>query len=391
MGSVNSQSGLPVEPSPLEQPLFCGTVGQERALAILKRALESGPAHAYLFTGPSGVGKQEAAFDFAAAICCEQRGCGSCPVCRRVREGIHPDVEVVSPDGTFITVDQIREINRDVALRPFEARARVILIFEAEAMNEPAANAFLKTLEEPPAHAHFVLVTDHPEQLLETIVSRCQRVPFSQVPAGPLADHLRERYTLSDVQAMAFARVSGGNLEQARRLATSEAAREHREQLLSWARQVPEGGLHAVHITVDDMLAAIEAQAEERVRELEQGRERDLDWAADARSRARVERLYDQRIRRERRRAVADGVEEALDTFTGWYRDLAFVALGAEAAVRNHDFLYELRNEAFPGMIDSYLEAVRIVKRAQDRFRYNVDTRSILEDMILGMKEALLS
>src|SRR5665648_790693 len=90
--------------------LFDDIVGQRRARAILERALETGPSHAYLFTGPPGVGKTEAALAFAAALCCNEGGCGVCPVCRRVREGIHPDVDLVSPEGTFITVDQIRGI-----------------------------------------------------------------------------------------------------------------------------------------------------------------------------------------------------------------------------------------------------------------------------------------
>lgn len=369
--------------------LFAGIVGQELALSLLRRGLETGPAHAYLFAGPAGVGKAEAALAFAAALCCRVGGCAECDTCRRIQEGIHPDVDVVAPEGTFITVDQIREVNREVALRPFEAQARVTIFLEAEAMNKEAANAFLKTLEEPPPHAHFILVTSAPESLLETIVSRCQRVPFSRTPAGLLAAHLRERYGLSELDAVAFARVAQGNLAYGRELASSAAAREQRGRLLQWARQVPTASLYEAEIMVDDLLFSIEARAEQRVKELDTRRQADLEWAADARTRSRLEKLYDQKAKRERRRAVADGIGEALVTFAAWYRDLAVTALGAPESVLNHDYAYELEAEAFPGMVRGYLGAVEMVRRAEERFRYNVDARSVLQDMLLSMKEAL--
>ena len=159
-------------------PLFADIVGQDLALAILRRALVTEAAHAYLFAGPLGVGKSEAAVEFAAGLICADGGCGDCDACRRVRDGIHPDVETVAPEGTNILIDQVRAVNEDVVLRPFEATVRVYIVLAAETMNKEAANAVLKTLEEPPPHAHFILVSSYPEQLLPTIVSRCQRVPF---------------------------------------------------------------------------------------------------------------------------------------------------------------------------------------------------------------------
>jgi DNA polymerase-3 subunit delta' len=274
-------------------------------------------------------------------------------------------------------------------MRPFEAAARVTIFLEAEAMNKEAANAFLKTLEEPPPHAHFVLVSDSPEALLETIVSRCQRIPFSRTPTPLLARHLAEAHTLSDLEAQTYARVAQGNLERGRELASSAEAREQRDRLLEWARQVPAANLYALEIMVDDLLFSIESRAEERVKRLDTGRQRDLDWSGDARTRARVEKLYDQKIKRERRRAMADGLAEALAGFSSWYRDLAVVAVGADEAVLNHDYLLELRNEAFPGLLRGYLGAVEAVRRAEERFRYNVDARSVLTDMLLSVKEAL--
>jgi DNA polymerase-3 subunit delta' len=209
------------------------------------------------------------------------------------------------------------------------------------------------------------------------------------VPTALLADRLREEHSLSELEAQAFARVAQGNLERGRELAASSAAREQRARLLEWARQVSSSNLYAIEIMVDDLLFSVEVRAEERVKRLDATRKRDLEWSGDARTKARVEKLYDQKVKRERRRAVADGLAEALTAFSSWYRDLAVVAVGSEEAALNHDYLLELRNEAFAGLLPGYLGAVEAVNRAEERFRYNVDARSVLTDMLLSIKEAL--
>jgi DNA polymerase III subunit delta' len=370
-------------------PLFQDIIGQERAITLLRQALASGRAHAFLMAGPSGVGKLDAALELAAGLVCPEEGCGDCGACRRVREGLHPDVELLAPEGTFVTVDQIREVNREVALRPFEAHAKVTVLVEAEAMNKEAANAFLKTLEEPPSHAYFILVTDAPEQLLETIVSRCLRIQFNRTPVPQLVAHLRDRFDLGELDAIALARVAQGNLARARELASDPSSRERRALLLGWARELPQAGDIDVRALLEEMLRSVEGWSEERVGVLEQRRKRDLEWAADARSRARVEKTYEQRIRREKRRAATECFREIIDTFSAWYRDLACVALGAEDAILNFDYLYELQEAAFPGLVPAYLQVLAVLKGAAERFRYNVDARLALTDMILASKEIL--
>lgn len=371
-------------------PLFADIVGQSFALSILRRALDSEAAHAYLFAGPVGVGKSDAAVEFAAGLVCPDRGCGECDACRRVREGIHPDVETVAPEGTFILLDQVRAINDDVALRPFEARVRVYIVLAAETMNKEAANAVLKTLEEPPPHAHFILVSSYPEELLPTIVSRCLKVPFNPTPSPLLARHLMQRYGLPEAEALAYARASQGNLAHGRALAASQAVREWRNRLIAWARAIPGTSPHDIQVMLDQILAAVEDQADVRVASLEARKAADLEWASDARTRARIERLHEQRAKRERRRTVTEGLDEVMRTFAAWYRDMAAAAVGAVDAVADYDYLYELQGEAFPSRVGAYLAAVEATRRAMKRFRYNVDARCALEDMVLSMKEALL-
>ncbi|HKE18710.1 MAG TPA: AAA family ATPase [Kofleriaceae bacterium] len=167
--------------------------GQARAVDQLRRAIAQGRVpHAYLFTGPPGSGKATAALALAAAMNCERapgEGCGECEACDRIGRGIHPDVVTLERQGASHTVP-IETIRKQVipvlGLAPHEALARFFLIEEATALLDPAANALLKTLEEPPARTHFVLCTSSIHELLPTIRSRCQRVIFQ-----PLAAELR--------------------------------------------------------------------------------------------------------------------------------------------------------------------------------------------------------
>src|SRR5213080_4438994 len=158
--------------------MWDGVIGQEQALSRLRRAVER-PSHAYLLAGPRGSGVLEAARCFAAALVCPDGGCGSCNACGRARSARHPDVIEVEPAGTFVVVDQVEEMMKEAFTSPFEAERKVIIVTEADRMNEPAANKLLKTLEEPPARTHFLLLSEAPDELLPTVRSRCQRIDFA--------------------------------------------------------------------------------------------------------------------------------------------------------------------------------------------------------------------
>src|SRR5437879_4192720 len=146
---------------------------QAEAKRLLRAALSDGPAHAYLLHGPPGVGKRAAATAFAGELLGDAD---------RVARGVHPDLYVLEPVGDQIRIDDIRELRRDLHMRPFEAERRVYLVYSAETMNEDAADALLKDLEEPPPYAVIVLVADDLGPLPETIRSRCQLVPVTRPP-----------------------------------------------------------------------------------------------------------------------------------------------------------------------------------------------------------------
>ncbi len=170
--------------------------GQDRAVALLSRYLESAKVPpGLLFFGEEGIGKEKAARAFAAALLCRAPGpggaCGACPDCRLLAAGSHPNLVRVVPENRNILIDDIRGLQEELALKAFSDRPRVALVVPADRMTVQAANALLKTLEEPPRATHLVLVSHRLSQLPPTIVSRCQKVPFSPLPAETVAEILR--------------------------------------------------------------------------------------------------------------------------------------------------------------------------------------------------------
>lgn len=161
---------------------FHDIVGQENAKRLLQNALrKQAVSHAYLFTGPAGSGQMKTALMFAQAIFCTQSkddACGECLECRKVQHGNHPDLTLLQPDGASIKIDQIRELQRAFSYRSEGVNPKVYIIDGADKMTVQAANSLLKFLEEPPAPAVGILISDNSRSLLPTIQSRTQRIPF---------------------------------------------------------------------------------------------------------------------------------------------------------------------------------------------------------------------
>src|SRR6201987_676197 len=180
---------------------------QHEAKRLLAAALVEGPAHAYLLHGPAGVGKRELARRFAAELLGDRA---------RVERGTHPDLYVLEPLGDQIRIDDIRELRRDLHMRPIEAQRRVYLVFGADTMNEDAADALLKDLEEPPPYAVIVLVASDLGPLPATIPSGRQLVPFRRLSEPAVRAAARTRAPeLPDEEVTTVARVAGGRLDRA--------------------------------------------------------------------------------------------------------------------------------------------------------------------------------
>lgn len=206
--------------------------GQKRAVSILTRQLKSGRlAHAYLFLGPEGSGKTTTALGFAKALVCPAGnvGCGTCSSCRRADEGVHPDIHFIErgEETAEIKVDQIRKLQEELVLTPFEAQRKAAVIDDAERLNPEASNAFLKTLEEPTRRTVLILVATDKWALLETVISRCRVVRFHSLPDDVVRDILISQ-GFSPEKADAASALAAGNVKRALNLVDSDLAEERK-------------------------------------------------------------------------------------------------------------------------------------------------------------------
>jgi len=327
------------------------TIGHEWAVAMLARAARTRPSHAYLITGPAQIGKLTLAQDFARALNCTagdapslfgesaEPPCGACRTCQAIAAGRCPDVNVVRrhADKSEILVDQLRDAQNDLALKPYEARWRVAIIEHIDEANASAANAFLKTLEEPAPQVVMVLTAQNPESVLQTIRSRCQQLPLRPLPVAQVQEALTGRFGVAAEQARMLARLSAGRLGWA-----IEASRD--EDLLAQRRAQLEQWLEAPGMST---AARIELAGKLTAKD------------ADARG--------------------------ALDLWLSWWRDLMLVRGGQADAAVNADFAERLQHESERldlRAIERYLTAIQ---ETRVQVEQNVNARLALEVMLLAI------
>ena len=224
-------------------PGFKPPINQERPIRILNTLLKNTTLpHAFLFTGTSGVGKLASATALSMAFNCQKQAsgikadyqvgaesgrrsaksdyaalesCGNCQTCRKIKSGNHPDIIRIKPSGAFIKIAQIRELLSTLAMKPYEAKIRVVLISEAQMMNASASNALLKILEEPPDRTMLVLIATQKSDLLPTIVSRCQHIGFNPLSQNNLAALLSETNEIEPQTADSIAAMANGSYARA--------------------------------------------------------------------------------------------------------------------------------------------------------------------------------
>lgn len=229
--------------------IFSGVVGQSLVKETLIGAIKKKRlAGSYLFFGPRGVGKWATALEVAKGLNCQREAaepCGSCASCIKIANLTHPDVTILFPlpsvrteeererfksekikepyfmigfdKPSYITVEEIRQMQRNLSLKPYEAKRRVVIIYQVENMASSGGNYLLKSLEEPPLDAVFMLISSEPSRLLPTILSRCQKIRFSSIGYNLIENYLKARYQLGPEQAGSYARMSRGSLGEALR------------------------------------------------------------------------------------------------------------------------------------------------------------------------------
>jgi DNA polymerase-3 subunit delta' len=344
---------------------------QPEAKRLLRAALAEGPVHAYLFHGPPGVGKRSAAREFAGRLVDDPA---------RVGRRSHPDVYELEALGEMIRIDAVRELRRDLHMRPFEAERRVYLVFDADELNEDAADALLKDLEEPPPYAVIVLVADDIGPIPETIRSRCQLVPFRRLSERAVRAEVEARAPeLPEADRVALARVAAGRLDRLGRL-LDERASARRTSLLEVARAVyGDPAFDPGDAAARLVGAARESGAE--AKEREEAAIDGLDLPA---------READQRVRRAQRGAEREELLDALDELAAWYRDLVAVAVGAESVVVHADRLSELKDDATR---ERLVGAGRAAEAVRDTWRgfeeFNLTPSLALEALFVTLRREL--
>lgn len=375
---------------------LAGTEHQPHARLVLGNALASLAAdgrpgvpaisHAYLFQGPSGVGKRDVARSFAASVLAEGNPDPE-GARRRANAGIHPDLTWIVPRGAHgILVEDVREeVNAQIWKRPFEGKRRVFVIAQAELMNAEAANALLKTLEEPPPYAHLVLTSDMPERLPETVRSRCQPVRFCPLPERLVSEALVGEGT-PEAQALACARLSGGDLDLAGRLAAEEGE-ELRQAVERAAGSAIDSGQLSGRPWMELLRFAEDAgeAAEDRAKQ-EMGEK--LEMLPSGRERQGVNKQLEQSARRARRRAQTQALDLELKLLAYWFRDLAAVSQGAKESLLNVDRASELERLGRHGL-RPLAYAVQLCDEARRRLRLNVTPELALEALFYRFSAAL--
>ncbi len=307
---------------------------QEVAVRLLRNVIQRGRVpNGLLFWGPSGVGKRLAALELAKALnCASETGdaCDACLSCRKVVSGNHADVKVIVPAGKtrIISKDVVDFVNELASYRPFEGKWRVVLVLDADRMNLPAQNHFLKTLEEPPSNTVFILVTEFPRVLLPTIRSRCQQVRFGALRPKTVVDLLLQGHDLPRPTAEAIAAISQGQMSRALDLVETEK----RDVVLDVTRRLGEG--EDPLALSEEFVAHLRAQGEVIKAALKA--ELENDDAPDASAEDAAEQKKEQLALAES--LVRRDIMEYLYLLKTWYRDiLVYRATGDARQVLNRD------------------------------------------------------
>lgn len=318
-------------------------LGHETAVDLLSGQIARGTLHhAYLFTGPAGVGRRSLALRFAQAIDCQAppapgEACGGCRACRGMAAGEHPDLAVVEAEtvGGTLKVEQVRELGRFLSLAPYETERRIALLLRFEEAQRHAANALLKTLEEPNDRVILMLTAEGPDRVPETILSRCRLVRLRPLPVRTFAARLASEWGVPEEQARVVAHLSGGRPGIARRLLDDPQALADQEQ------------------TLDAHLQLIPENRRARFR------------FAETASRDKA------------------ALRETLEVWATYWRDVLIAAAGAGAPLTNTGREREVRAVAAQVTAETARQTLLSVERTRERIDRNANTRLALEALLL--------
>jgi DNA polymerase-3 subunit delta' len=333
-----------VVPSALSAPQYVpnwAVVGHGGAIKHLTLALQGGRIrHAYLISGPAGIGKTTFARAFAMAVNCvseHRRPCGVCRACTLIRDGTHADLKVIEADEGKLKVEQIRGLQTQLAMRPVEGRYRVVILRRFQEATVAAMDAMLKTLEEPAPSVMLILTADTTDNLLPTIRSRCQPIQLRPLPSALVRRTLEEQYHLAHDQAALLSQLSGGRLGWAIRAAADEGMLTQRHQ---WLHKLEE----ALGMTRVGRFVVAEGLSRDR-----------------------------------------GGLLPMLELWLSYWRDALLIAHATVTPITNRDHDHALRQIATNVKLDDILKAINAIQRTAKYLEANVNTRLALEVLMLDL------
>lgn len=368
-------------------------VGQDDAITTLSAAIAdpSAMTHAWLLTGPPGSGRSNAARAFAAALQCEQGGCGTCQACVTTIAGTHADLTVVATEKVTIAIDEVRSLITLASRAPSQGRWRVILIEDADRMAERTTNVLLKAIEEPPPRTVWLLCAPSPQDVMVTIRSRCRGVTLRIPPITDVAGLLVARDGTDPALALACARAAQSHIGLARRLARDPEARRRRSSVLSIARRIR--GVPDAVIAASELVEVAQAEAKAATEERDAVEKAELlrSLGADGAQtlppalRSQIKQLEDDQKRRATRRQ-RDVLDRSLIDLLSLYRDVLVIQLGATVDLINTELaetVQALAEESAPEQTISRMEAIGV---ARTRLGGNVSPVLALEAMAIALR-----
>jgi DNA polymerase-3 subunit delta' len=369
-----------------------GVVAAVQVARYLSAAVNDGQAtHAYLFLGPVGSGKTEAAWTLAKALICAHGGSDDCDDCIRVDHRTHPDVHLLTPDGAqgyvvgqFVSKDGGHGLIHDVSLAPIRASHKVYIITNAEQFNESSANAFLKTLEEPVAGVTFILLGRLRSAIKETIVSRCQVINFRTIPIDEAEVMLMDMTEVSHADARIALAVTAGSALRAYEFSRSTERRVLRRTVLESLERLQANDDLDVLDAVRNITIALKEPLDNVRLEQEQ-------YLAKYKDFIEGKRLTDleKRQKRETRYREHELVDEALAAIRSWLRDVLLLRLGQPDHLVNYDFAHHIEQLSVRVDEQAVLAALKACDEADRHLRYNVGVQLTFEALFLQIREAL--
>jgi DNA polymerase III subunit delta' len=370
-------------------------VGQGRAVEPLRAAASGhGMSHAFLFTGPPGSGRSNAAIAFAAALQCEEQppGCATCHSCHTVLAGSHADVTIVRTDKLSIGVDEVRDLVRRSALAPVGRRWQVMIVEDADRLTDQAATALLKAIEEPTDRTVWMLCAPTVEDLLPTIRSRCRLVTLSTPSAEDVAGFLVRTDGVEPTLASYSARASQGHIGRARALARDEGVRNRRKEVVSIPARLT--SLGSCMNAAQNLLETTQEEADQITSELDARERSDLDTAYGVVERGRRPREYapavaalerSQKTRAKRRHL--DVVDRGLMDLVSVYRDAIAVATGSASGLVNEELRPDIDQIVGSSTPELNLRRIGWIFEAREQMlEYNVPVALALESLMVALK-----